>query len=153
MYKWILIFFNLFLISSSLFASTNDANFKQFQEVFSQWTKAFNQKDLTGSCNLFDKSLTASYQGYSTKNYTTLCDGFKKVFAEKNRRYHYRFKLHQVYHSADLAAARITWYLTINEKGKAPIKVQDEGMDVLKKYEDGKWKIVNYLAYKTDKED
>jgi len=118
-----------------------------FQQLFSDWTEAFNQKDLSRSCALFSKKVVANYQGVPEKNYSSICDGFKKIFEEKDKRYQYRFKLHHVYRSNTLAAVRITWYLNISENDKPISEVQDEGIDIFEKNEQGQWEIVNYIAF------
>jgi ketosteroid isomerase-like protein len=84
------------------------------------------------------------------QTYSLLCNGFKKVFRDKNRRYQYRFDLHHVYRSGDLAVARITWYLSIYENGRLISSTEDRGLDVFKRSRHGKWEIVYYLAYEHD---
>lgn len=149
MKKLLVIIFStiLFLIGiQNAIATTQDDNLI-FNKLFTDWTQAFNHKDLTGSCNLFSKSLTADYRGAPHKNFSTVCDGFKKIFNQPNRNYHYHFKIHHIYHSEDLAAVRITWYLSVYEKDKQIASTQDEGIDILEKNKSGKWQIVNYIAY------
>lgn len=118
-----------------------------FEKLFQAWTDSFNRKDLPGSCSLFSKKVVADYRGVPRKNFTSICDGFKKVFAEENKSYKYSFKLHDVYTSGNLAAIRITWHLTITEQGKPPSKVVDQGLDVLERDKSGHWQIINYVAY------
>lgn len=118
-----------------------------FKKLFTDWTDAFNHKDLAGSCSLFSKSLTADYRDAPHKNYATVCDGFKKIFQQTNRNYQYHFKINHIYRSGDLAAVRITWYLSIDENNKKIASTQDEGIDILEKNKLGQWQIVNYLAY------
>lgn len=117
-----------------------------FQNIFSSWTNAFNRKDLENSCNLFSPDIHANYQGAPQKNYQSICNSFKKIFQE-DRDYKYRFKLHQIYRSDNLASVRVTWYLQISEHGKVISETVDEGLDVFEQDQTGHWKIVNYLAY------
>lgn len=117
-----------------------------FEDRFAKWTQAFDRKDLTTVCQLFAKDVTASYQGYPVKNYHSLCDLFKKTFAE-TREYKYSFRVRHVYLSHDLAAVRVTWFLRTTEHGKLVSDTQDEGMDIFKKNKRGEWVIVNYLGY------
>lgn len=128
-------------------ANSVESNRESFDKVFYDWTNAFNQKDLELSCGLFSKKVVANYQGVPQKDYKAICNGFKKTFKEKNRDYHYRYKLHDIYTSGDLAAVRITWYLTVYETGKVISEVQDEGIDILEKNKEGSWQIVNYIAF------
>lgn len=141
-----------FLIAIILLCNFNIAlahpNDRQlFQHIFKDWTTAFNNKDLTKSCQLFATNIVADYRGTPNKNYHTLCDGFKKVFSTAKKRYHYEFKLHEVYRSGDLAAVRITWYLKVYEDNQLISSSQDEGIDIFRENNNGIWQIVNYLGY------
>jgi ketosteroid isomerase-like protein len=146
MYKWIIAVCVTILTTSTAMAAEESGDYRLFAQVFSSWTDAFNHKDLAGSCNLFAKNMVANYQGMPPKSYTSICDGFKKIFNE-SRDYKYNFKLHQVYKSNDLAALRITWYLTVSENGKLISTTTDEGLDVFQQDSAGNWKIINYLSY------
>ncbi len=127
---------------------TNDKNDKViFEQLFNQWTEAFNQKDLGGACSLFAKTVKAKYRGLPQKNFDDICNGFAKIFNEKNKNYSYSFELQDVYRQGDLAVVRITWYLQIKENDMNKSIIQDEGFDVLEKNKKGEWQIVNYLAF------
>lgn len=127
--------------------NTSSAYYSIFNKLFQDWTIAFNKKDLAKSCSLFSHQIRADYQGYPNKSYTTICDGFKKIFQEKNREYRYQFKIHYLFQADNLAVVRITWYLDIFENKTRLSTTKDEGIDVLEKDEHGEWKIVSYLAY------
>lgn len=140
---YLVVLISLFF-SKIVFAETN---FQTFDTVFSNWTNAFNHRDLNGSCDLFSKSVVADYQGSHKKNYTMICNGFKKIFQSKNERYEYRYKIHDIYRADLYTTVRITWYLKYYRNNKLQYVVQDEGMDVLQKEINGQWKIINYLGY------
>ena len=118
-----------------------------FQAVFSAWTQAFNEKRFPEVCDLFSRSVIAAYQGAPAKNYTTLCNGFEKIFQQAGIVYHNDFKIHQIYRSNDQAAVRITWYLDVYKEGAHLSSIQEEGLDIFQKQESGKWEIVNFIAY------
>lgn len=139
--------FIVIFFSVSLYAKTNSQDFPLFEKIFSDWTEAFNHKNLAQSCQLFSKDVIATYQDYPTKNYDNICNGFKKIFSNSHLIYQYHFKLHNVYQSENLAAVRITWYLKLFENGKLKSETQDEGLDIFQKNSTGKWEIVNYLGY------
>ena len=126
-------------------ASSNDK--KTFEKLFTDWSTAFNRKNLAASCALFAKSVTADYKGAPRKNYTSICDGFKRVFNDTSKTYTYHYKLRHVYRSGNLAAVRITWYLEVAEAGKPTSNTTDQGIDVLRPNQNGQWQIINYLAY------
>lgn len=148
MYRCVIIFIvsGLCLIAPNVMAAEKNQDYQLFTGIFSKWTDAFNHKDLTGSCDLFSRNVLASYQGVPPKDYTAVCDGFKKTFHEK-RDYKYNFKLQQIYRSNDLAVVRVTWYLQISAKNKLISATKDEGLDVFQQDSEGHWKIINYLAY------
>lgn len=146
MIQRLIVCLSFFFITTNLYAKASDA--AAFEKLFSDWTYAFNHKNLEGSCRLFSKSLTADYRGVPPKNYAAVCEGFKNIFQQSQRHYQYHYKIHHVYRSGDLAAVRITWYLSIYENNKLASTIQDEGIDILEKNKLGNWEIVNYLAYK-----
>lgn len=138
------------IMASNLTAALVKEDLPVFESLFTEWTEAFNRQDLAQTCGLFSKDLIANYQGIPTKNYSSMCKNFEKIFAEKNPRYQYHFKIQNVYQASDLAVVRITWYLHKYQNGQEVSMSQDEGLDVLKKDAQGQWKIVNYLAYRSD---
>lgn len=139
-----LLFISIYCNVSYVFAA---APHHDFHTLFSSWTNAFNHQQLAPTCALFAKDLSATYQGAPKKTFTIVCDGFKKIFSQQQRRYHYRFKILRIEQNENFAAVRITWYLTVYEYGKIITQIQDEGLDVLRKEKDGTWKIIQYLAY------
>lgn len=134
---------------SHVYAAMNLEDNRLFYKIFNEWTAAFNKKDLKKSCELFSHKMIADYARLPQKNYTSICDGFKKTFAESQRHYQYSFKIRHIYRSNDLAAVRITWFLLIYEKGKLISSSQDEGMDIFQKNPEGKWQIVDFLSYES----
>ncbi len=129
-------------------AQANDVEDKAtFQTIFTEWTKAFNDKKFPEVCGLFSRSVIAAYQGAPAKDYAALCNGFEKIFQQAGFVYHNDFRIHQIYRSNDQAAVRITWYLDVYEKGVHLSSIQEEGLDIFQKRESGKWEIVNFIAY------
>lgn len=123
------------------------ADAKSFDKLYADWTKAFNKKDMAGTMSIFSTSCVASLPDANHKTYDQIRDGFKKLFADKTHTYQYTYDVHNIYHSGDLAAVRITWHLTATSPGKAPEKNNELGLDVLRKDASGAWKIVNWVAF------
>ena len=107
-----------FCVLLAIGAAAHASDRQELTQLFSHWTTAFNHKDLSATCALFAKNVSANYRGVPRKNYASICAGFKKIFHNSNTQYRYQFRLHQIYRAQDLAAVRITWYLQILEKGK-----------------------------------
>lgn len=135
------------LLAGPVHAQSNKSDYLLFQKIFEEWTAAFNRKDLAKSCALFSKSLTADYQGAPRRTYASVREGFKRVFADKGRKYVYGFDLHDVYRSGDLAVAKISWYLSVYRDGRRISFTEDRGLDVFQRNARGQWQIVYYLAY------
>lgn len=141
-----------FLATTPLAAVAEDsaqtaADAKSFDKLYADWTKAFNKKDMAGTMSIFSTSCVASLPDANHKTYDQIRDGFKKLFADKTHTYQYTYDVHNIYHSGDLAAVRITWHLTATSPGKAPEKNNELGLDVLRKDASGAWKIVNWVAF------
>ncbi len=136
-----------FCLASISYADNSNDDMAVFQTLFQHWADAFNKKNISASCAIFSPQISADYLGFPTKNYTIICDGFKKIFEEKNREYRYQFKINHIYRSGDLAAVRITWSLDIFENNARISTTKDEGLDILQKQTNGEWQIVNYLSY------
>ncbi len=118
-----------------------------FDKLFASWTRAFNQKDLSGAGKLFSKDCVASSPGEQQRNYESIYSGFKKTFAKQDKSYQYKYKIRNIYRSSDLATVRITWYLSIYEKNKLISNSEEQGIDIFKQNQNGTWEIVNFIAY------
>jgi ketosteroid isomerase-like protein len=147
MFRYAIVSILTIVLARPLCAQANKGDYQRFNQIFEDWTAAFNRRDLSKSCALFSKSVTANYQGAPRKTYSSLCGGFQKIFGDARRRYRYRFKLQSVYRSGDLAVARITWYLSVYENNRRVSLTEDKGLDVFQKSPQGDWEIVYYLAY------
>lgn len=144
--KYFIIIFLINIFFSVSYASSEN-NTEIFEAVFKNWTQSFNQREYPKVCDLFSERLASNYQGSKQKNFESTCEGFKKIFLEKNKRYHNDYQLHQVFMSGSLAVVRVTWYLKIFNHGKCESFTQEEGIDIFEKQKNGDWKIVNFIAY------
>lgn len=128
-------------------ADSTSADAKSFDKLYADWTKSFNKKDMAGTMSIFAPTCTASLPDATHKTYNQIENGFKKLFAQKNKSYQYTYDVHNIYHEGDLAAVRITWHLAVSEGGKLLEKTNEHGLDVLKRDTNGAWQIVNWVAF------
>lgn len=135
------------LTNSPASASSPQADIAPFETLFTDWVKAFEKKDIDAVCGLFSSKCEASNPGSKLRTYQDIHDGFAKLFAMKNTRYKYRYKVQKVFQSGDLAIVRITWYLTVYKNDKVFSRAEEQGIDIFEKNADGKWQIVNFIAY------
>jgi uncharacterized protein (TIGR02246 family) len=132
---------------SSAWADTSSVDRKSFDKLYSDWTESFNKKDLVGTMKIFAPTCVASLPDATHKTYDQIDQGFRKLFADKEKSYQYTYDVHNIYQNGDLAAVRITWHLTVNEKGKVVDKTNEHGLDVLQRDTHGAWQIVNWVAF------
>lgn len=109
-----------------------------------QWTQAFNSGDTTTACELFSQSLISDYRGQGEADYATRCALIAKALGDPQRRFHYAADIKEVIVEGDLAVVRLTWTLTISP---GDIKSVEPGMDVFRREDDGRWRIIRYIAY------
>ncbi len=128
-------------------ADASASDFRAIEKRFADWTEAFNRRDLDGSCALFAKSIKADHQGVPTEEWSTMRARFQKLFADKSRKYKYRFKLLRVYRTGDLAVGRITWYLNVSKNGKPLFEEETQSMDVFKPNQEGVWEMVDFVSF------
>ncbi|MBI2812113.1 MAG: nuclear transport factor 2 family protein [Candidatus Melainabacteria bacterium] len=133
-------------LHTTLRAEAAETDAKMVDRLFANWTRAFNNKEMAGSTNLFSKECIASLPDAPHKDYDAICNGFKKIFASKTDGLKYRYKIHKIFRSGDLATVRITWYSSAYKQNKLIATTTEQGLDVFKKEKDG-WKIVNFIAY------
>lgn len=109
-----------------------------------QWTQAFNSGDKAAACELFSRSLVSDYRGQGTADYATRCALIAKALDSKERRFRYAADIKEVIVEGNLAVVRLTWTLTITP---GDIRSVEPGMDIFRKEDDGKWRIIRYMAY------
>lgn len=136
----------LLLFQQMAFAKSPPA-VNTLNRTFSDWTTSFNRKDLEATCSLFAPNVILEYQGQPPKTYSEVCTRFRKLFADNDLKYHYEYKIHDIYLTDDWAAVRITWILKADRKNKNVILIQEEGMDIMTKNAAGKWSIIRSFAY------
>ena len=141
------LFFSLFLSCTAAGATSADSDFKTIEKRFADWTEAFNRRDLEGSCALFSKDIKADHQGIPTEDWQTMRKRFQKLFADKSKKYTYRFKLLRVYREGNLAVGRITWFLTVAKDGKTVLEEETQSMDIFKPNKNGVWEMVDFVSF------
>ena len=141
------------LVFSSLLSCTIagakpvDSDFNAIEKRFTDWTEAFNRRDLEGACALFSKDIKADHQGIPTEDWQTMRARFQRLFQDQSRQYKYRFKLLRVYRAGDLAVGRITWYLTVTEDGKKTLEEETQSMDIFRPNKRGVWEMIDFVSF------
>lgn len=111
------------------------------------WTRAFNARDLSATCNLFTPDLAYSFLP-DVVNGTrgTLCANLARQFARTDIAFHYAPpEIREIIVSGDMAIVRLAWTLTVARAGARETRVE-EGLDVFRRQPDGTWSIIRYIA-------
>lgn len=109
-----------------------------------QWTESFNSRDKVGACDLFSKSLVSDVRGQGEANYETRCATISKALDDPQRSFHYSLDIKDIIVDKNLAVVRLNWTLKISP---GDIVSTEIGLDVFRKENDGRWRIVRFIAY------
>lgn len=112
-----------------------------------QWMIAFNNRDKATACELFSRSLVAYVRGENETGYAERCAVIGRVLDDPARRFSYALDIKEVIVEGNLAVVRLTWTLTISPGAAKDV---EEGLDVFRKENDGRWRIVRFMVYQND---
>ncbi|MDP1880591.1 MAG: nuclear transport factor 2 family protein [Parachlamydiaceae bacterium] len=150
------LFFGLLIFCLNDFQNAQAQEIESESKIKSQvisrlqrWPKDFNEKNISGVCDIFSADLNASYPGRPDKNYNDMCRQLTTVLMDNNKQYRYEDpKIEQIIVDKDLAIVRVRWILVKNIKGQSGTEfIKEKGIDVLKRQADGQWKIIISHAY------
>jgi uncharacterized protein (TIGR02246 family) len=133
-----------FAVSASL-ARADDC--EALRSVFEKWVAAYANHDLTGTMSIFADDVNFSFQGSPDGKKADLEKGYRDEFAKPNQA-KWVPKFEEFYCSGNLGFVRSTWRLEVtNADGKAEIKAENRSVDILRRSDDGSWKIFRSLNY------
>jgi ketosteroid isomerase-like protein len=130
-----------------LFAASTSASEDEIRSRLEQWTADFNNRNKEAACELFSKSLISDFKGQGEAGYETRCALITKALDDPERTYHYGLKVKEIILEGSLAVVRLTWTLTITP---GDIVSVEPGLDLFRREEDGRWRIVRYMAFEED---
>jgi steroid delta-isomerase len=121
------------------------------RQRLADWVAAFNARDARGACDLFAPDLSYAVPDVVDGTQTRMCGNLAEVLARDEPRLSYALpEIHEVIVSGDLAVVRLTWTLTATGPGERAGATEisiEEGMDVFRRQEDGRWSIARYIAF------
>jgi steroid delta-isomerase len=71
------------------------------------------------------------------------------LLAKAGPQFHYSPDIHEIIVSGDIAVARLTWTLTV-QQGDDRHSGKEAGMDIFGRQHDGTWSIIRFLAFSAD---
>src|SRR5262249_13643730 len=133
-----------FVVSASV-ARADDCD--ALRSVFEKWVAAYASHDLAGTMEIFADNVNFSFQGSPDAKKADLEKGYRAEFA-KPAQAKWVPKFEEFYCSGNLGFVRSTWRLEVtNADGKAEIKSENRSVDILRRSDDGSWKIFRSLNY------
>jgi steroid delta-isomerase len=129
-------------------ATAQTAPEAEIRAALSQWTDDFNAGRADKVCDLFSRDLLADVRGIPLRDFKGQCDILRKALADTARSLSYRHDIRDVTVDGRMAAVRLVWTLTARNKkiGRVATTV-DQGLDVFRREDDGRWRIVRYMSY------
>lgn len=109
-----------------------------------QWTDSFNGKDKAAACDLFSKALISDVRGQGPADYATRCAIISKAIDDPKQSFHYDLDIKEIIVDRAIAVVRLDWTLKISP---GEIVSTETGLDVFRKEDDGRWRIIRFMAY------
>jgi uncharacterized protein (TIGR02246 family) len=113
------------------------------------WPGAWERRDADAICDLFARDAVLSFPNSADRDYATACRQFRHIAADRSTTSRYdRPQIQQVDVSGGLATVRLIWTATVhNAAGTVIERTREQGLDVLRRGRDGRWRITISLAY------
>lgn len=116
-------------------------------ERLRDWTTAFNRKDSAAVCELFAADLVQTVPEVRDGSRDDVCKRLDRLFARTDTSFSYELDIREIIVSGDLAVVRLFWTLTA-QSGQKPADISREaGLDVFRREQDGKWRIIRFIAF------
>jgi ketosteroid isomerase-like protein len=98
---------------------------------------------------LFARDVVLVYAGGPDRTYGQACRQFRALISSPDRRVSYRHPaIRRVRLDGDLAAVRLVWTATIRDgAGTVLERTREDGVDVMRRGRDGRWRIVLSHAF------
>ena len=143
--------FGVVLLAGGTFRATAQDTEATIRAALAQWTDDFNARRADRVCDLFSRDLRYDFRGYPERGYDDICTLLTRSLADKSRSFTYALDVREVVVSGDIAIVRLTWTLTLTRPDEpGAIITTEPGLDVFRRGDDGRWRIIRYMAYEGD---
>ena len=107
--------------------------------ALTQWTADFNAGRADKVCDLLRTTCVRIFAASPSA---------QRSLGDSTRTFSYALAVKEILVWGDAAVVRLTWTLTIRDKGRArDVTSVEPGLDVFRRQDDGRWRIVRYMAY------
>ena len=128
-------------------ADTAEAAQNEIRAALERWRLAFNDRDEQQVCDLFARDVVANYEGEPERDYASLCQLLQNAAQDRERIFHYSYKISEIFVYGEFAVVRLVWKLEVDQPGAAKEIIEEPAVDIFRRQTDGNWKISRYLAY------
>ena len=139
--------FLVFLFSSNFIAAQSE-DVNSIKNELNKWMKAYNQKDLNNSVAILAEDYIGFYAGHPDQSKKTIKEQNDEVFKNKFLKATLMMEAGEIVAGGDIA------YVTIKQKWSSkptvsnkPQVALEKGILILKKQNDGKWKITRSSTF------
>ena len=132
------------LLAAAAAAQCPSASEQQVRDAFTSWLSAYRGRDLEGTMAIFHPDVRFQFQGMDDVDWAGLRDSYRKEFAATVES-EWRPVWDEVLVSGDIATAFASWSEYVGES-KEPRAV-NRAVDVFRRGEDCRWRIVRSLNY------
>jgi len=123
----------------------------EIEALLNQWAKDYNSKNLSETCSVFAPDLIVRGPTLPDKNFEAMCAHLKDQMERRDLTFKdVALDIEEILISGDLAVVRAVWtYTSTPLHSKEKSKFKEIELDVLKRQEDGKWKISISYTWET----
>jgi len=120
----------------------------EIRAALAQWTEDFNAGRADRVCDLFSRDLQADVRHAPPRDFAGQCALLRKALADPKTGLTYTHAIRDIVVDGRMAAVRIVWTTVARDKASGRIETSvDDGLDVFRREDDGRWRILRYMAY------
>ncbi|WP_191059607.1 YybH family protein [Geminicoccus harenae] len=125
------------------------ASAQAVRAALEQWRADFNAGRAGAVCDLFAPDLRYVYGGEPERGHAELCAGLQRALRDPERRLAYDLAIQEIIVAGDLAVVRLEWTLSTTSAATGALIATstERGMDLFRRQDDGRWRIVRFLAF------
>ena len=142
----LVLLFSFIISNSFLIAQTDDVI--SIKNELNKWMRAYNQKDLNNAVSIFTEDYVGFYAGHPNQNVNSIKEQYAIVFQNAYIKATLSMEASEIETNGDLA------YVSIKQKWAfKPSNVNtsqfafEKGILILKRQNDGKWKIIRSSTF------
>lgn len=130
------------LVAGAAGANADDAD--NIQDLYADWNAAFNAGEADGICDLYAPDLRSVDRGQPDRGFDEVCRILLDSLSDPTHEFRYLIDVKDIFVQQDTAVVSATWTLFISPFN---VTVVEEGLDVLRRDPDGRWRIVRSMSF------